>query len=133
MYMVTKWYIPTSDQLLISFISLIRLYHRYVPYIKMYVKPLRRLVKSFYKKTITNDWTLDLVKLFAGLNGCIASSIVLACFYPFKPRLLKTDWSTRILVGFLCNQYKIKDLSRQQHIYTKLANTYLNCQKIEHV
>ena len=58
------------------------------------IKPLRKLVKSHYRKPILMmRWTPDLVKLFADLKLCITSSPIFARFDPKKSTLVKTDWS----------------------------------------
>ena len=61
----------------------------------MKLKPLRLLVKSFYRKPIPqSSWTPQLIKLFADLKLCITSSSVLARFDTTRPTFLKTDWSS---------------------------------------
>ena len=67
--MITDWPIPTSGQSLFSFIDLVNFYHRYAPYMEVRLKPLRRLVKSYYRKPIpTLDWSPELIKLFSDLK-----------------------------------------------------------------
>ena len=59
------------------------------------LKPLRTLVKLFYKKTIPQQyWTPDLVKVFADLKLCITSSPILAKSDTTRSTFLKTDWSS---------------------------------------
>ena len=58
------------------------------------LKPLRKLLKQYYRKTIsTIAWTSDLVSLFEELKVTFTSSPVLARFNPLKPTFIKTDWS----------------------------------------
>ena len=92
---INNWPLSVSGQLLFSFIVLLNFYHRYTPYMEMKLKPLRRLVKTFYRNEIpSSTWTPELVKLFTDLKICITSSPILARFYPTKHTFLKTDWSS---------------------------------------
>ena len=50
--LLTDWPLPTLGQSLFSFIDLVNFYHRYTPYMKMRLKPLRSLVKLFYREPI---------------------------------------------------------------------------------
>ena len=60
---------------------------------KIRLKPLRKLLKQYYWKTIrTIAWTPDLVSLFEELKVTITSSPGLARFDPLKPTFLKIDW-----------------------------------------
>ena len=93
--LLNDWDLPTSGQSLFSFIGLVNFYHRYAPYMEIKLKPLRLLVKQFYRKPIPpKSWTPELVKLFADLKICITSSPVLARFDTTRPTFLKTDWSS---------------------------------------
>ena len=93
--MVNDWPLPASGQSLFSFIGLVNFYHKYAPYMEMCLKPLRKLVKTYYRKPIPpSAWTPEFVKLFSDLKSCITSSPVLARFDPAKPTFLKTDWSS---------------------------------------
>ncbi len=62
---------------------------------EMRLKPLRSLVKLYYRKPIPpSAWTDTLKQLFEDLKVCITSSPVLARFDSTKPTFLKTDWSS---------------------------------------
>ena len=62
---------------------------------EMKLKPLRVLVKQFYRKEILLIvWTPALVKLFADLKVCITSAPVLPRFVTTLPTFLKRDWSS---------------------------------------
>ena len=92
--MINDWKIPERGESVFSFIGLINFYHIYAPYMKIRLKPLRKLLKQYYWKTIpTIAWTPDLVSLFEELKVTITSSPGLARFDPLKPTFLKTDWS----------------------------------------
>ena len=92
--MINDWTLPTNGQSLISFVGLVNFYHRYAPYMEIRLKPLRRLVKKYYRKEIPQmAWTADLIALFNELKKIITSSPVLARFDSSKPTFLKTDWS----------------------------------------
>ena len=92
--MINDWPLPTNGQSLFSFVGLVNFYHRYAPYMEIRLKPLRKLVKKYYRKEIPQiAWTADLVALFNELKQMITSSPVLARFDPSKPTFLKTDWS----------------------------------------
>ena len=58
------------------------------------LKPLRSLVKSYYRKLIPT-WTKALIQLFEDLKLCITSLPILARFDSTKPTFLKTDWSSK--------------------------------------
>ena len=93
--LIDDWPLPNSGQSLFSFVGLVNFYHRYAPYMELRLKPLRKLVKKFYRKPIPeNAWTEELKSLFSDLKQCITSSPVLARFDPNKPTFLKTDWSS---------------------------------------
>ena len=84
-----------SGNIVACHIGLVNLHHRYVPYMEIRLKVLRRLVKTFYCKYIPDKaWTPDLIKLFADLKICITYSPVLAIFNPSKLICLKTSWSS---------------------------------------
>ena len=70
-------------------------YHRYAPYMEMRLKPLRCLIKAYYRKPIPKvSWISKLIKLFSDLKLCITSTQILARFDPAKPTFLKTNWSS---------------------------------------
>ena len=92
--MINDWKIPERGESLFSFIDLINFYHRYAPYIEIRLKPLRKLLKDFYRKTIPMmAWTPDLISLFEELRVIITSFPVFARFDSLKSTFLKTDWS----------------------------------------
>jgi len=92
--MIDDWKLPKSGLALFSFIGLINFYHRYAPYFKMRLNPLRQLCKKNYRKEIPQlGWTLDLISLFEELKVGVTSSPVLARFDADKTTFLKTDWS----------------------------------------
>ena len=96
--LLNDWPIPTSGQSLFSFIGLVKFYHRFAPYLEIRIKPLRKLVKQFYRKPIpTSAWTDDLITLFNVMKNSITSSLVLARFDPTKLTFLKTDWSSEVV------------------------------------
>ena len=75
------------------------------------LKPLRALVKLFYRKPIPpSSWTPALIKLFADLKVCITSSPVLARYDTTRPIYIKTDWSSEgmewilILIKRVCGK-----------------------------
>ena len=70
-------------------------YHRYAPYLEIRLKPLRKLVKKYYRKPIpVSAWTTNLSSLFHDLKICLTSSPILARYDPSKITFLKTDWSS---------------------------------------
>ena len=59
------------------------------------LKPLRSLVKLYYRKHIPHTaWTDALVHLFEDMKLCITTSPVLVKFDSTKPTFLKTGWSS---------------------------------------
>ena len=60
----------------------------------MRIKPLRKLLKTYFRKnTPAMAWPPNLVKLFGDITVSITSSPVLARYDPSKPTFLKSDWS----------------------------------------
>ena len=60
----------------------------------MRLKPLRKLVKLYYRKPIPDtSWTPELTKLFFDLKTYTTSPPVLARFDFSKLTFLKTNWS----------------------------------------
>ena len=93
--LIKDWPLPMSGQALLSFIGLVNFYHRYAPYIEMRLKPLRKMVKEFYRKSIhVIAWSSEFIELFTNLKQCIASLPVLTRLEPSKLTFLKTDWSS---------------------------------------
>ena len=44
--MIRDWVLPTTGQSLHSFVGLVVFYHRYAPYLEIWIKPLCRLLKN---------------------------------------------------------------------------------------
>ena len=92
--MINDRKIPERGENLFSFIGLINFYHRYAPYMEIRLKPLRKLLKQYYRKTIHIMACIpDLISIFEELKVTIISSPMLARFDPLKPTFLKIDWS----------------------------------------
>ena len=92
--MINQWMIPEQGENIFSFIGLLNFYHRFTPYMEIRLKPLRKLLKTYYRLSIPQViWTPDLISLYEELKVTITSSPVLVRFDPDKPTLLKTDWS----------------------------------------
>ena len=51
--MKNDWKIPERGENLFTFIGLINFYYRHAPYIENRLKPLRKLLKQYYRETIT--------------------------------------------------------------------------------
>ena len=82
--MITDWVLPTSGQSLFSFIGLVNFYHRYAPYFKIRLKPLRLLCKKFHRRPIPMiEWTHELITLFEELKVGVT---FLPCSCPVRPR-----------------------------------------------
>ena len=76
------------------FAGLVMFYHRYAPYLEMRIKPLREMIKSYFRAPIPMmEWSPSLIQLFEDINVCITLSPISARFDPSKATLLKTDWS----------------------------------------
>ena len=92
--MIEDWSLPTTGTGLHSFVGLVMFYHRYAPYLEMRIKPLRVLIKKYFRSDIPlMAWTPTLITLFHDIKVSITSSPVLARYDPSKPTFLKTDWS----------------------------------------
>ena len=50
--MLSDWVLPTTGQSLNSFMGLLAFYDRYVPYLEIQIKPLRQLLKAYFRKAI---------------------------------------------------------------------------------
>ena len=76
------------------FVGLVIFYHRYVPYLEMRIKPLRGLIKKYFRSDIPiMAWTPSLITMFHDIKISITSSPVLDRYNSSKPTFLKTDWS----------------------------------------
>ena len=83
---IKDWEIPTTGLSLHLFVGLVMFYHRYTPYLEMRIKPLRRLIKLYFRTNIPGmAWTPELIDLFNNIKVCITSSPVLARCDPDKP------------------------------------------------
>ena len=99
--LINDWHIPASGKSLCSFIGLVNFYHRYDPYLEIRLKPLRKMVKQFYRKLIPSAaWTSELSTLFNDLKVCITRSPVLARFDPSKLTFKKRIEVAREWAGF---------------------------------
>ena len=88
--MIRDWETPTTGSGLHSFVGQVMFYHRYAPYLEMSVKPLRRLIKLYFRTNIpVFAWTSELIKLFNDIKVCITSSPILARYAPDKPTFKK--------------------------------------------
>ena len=57
--------LPISGQSLFSFVGLVNFYSRYAHYMEIRLKPLRKMVKKFYRKLIPAlAWSAELASLF---------------------------------------------------------------------
>ena len=92
--MINDWNLPTTGPSLHSFIGLINVYHNYVPFFELQIKPLQALHQKFNRRPIPPDkWTPKITQLFKDLKKCITSSPVQKRYNPSQPVFLKTDWS----------------------------------------
>jgi hypothetical protein len=94
--LIKDWTLPSNGQGLRSFVSLGNFFHRFCPCFEVSIKPFHSPMSKFHQKPIPPDqWTPDLLSLFAKLKHDIMSSLHLARFDSAKPCFLKTDWSAR--------------------------------------
>ena len=92
--MINNWKLPKSGSSLHSFIGLLNIYHQYIPFMEIRLKPLRHLERRYRRKCIPQlAWTPDLVALFVEMKHTVTSSPVLARYNPTLPTFIKTDWS----------------------------------------
>jgi hypothetical protein len=92
--LISDWKLPTTGTALHSFVGLVNFYAKYCPFFEVKLKPLRRMIKDWYRTSIPlMAWSPSLIELFEELKADITSSPVLARFDPSKPTFLKTDWS----------------------------------------
>ena len=112
--MIDDWPLPTLGQSLFSFICLVNFYSRYAPYMKIRLKPLRKMVKKFYRNPIPAlAWLAELSSLFTDFKKSITSSPVLARFDPLKLTFLKTNWSIEGMVWTLMQPADNEESSRE--------------------
>ena len=63
--LIYDWKLLTNRKSLFSFIVLVSLYDRYDQYFEIYMNPLQKFLKRFYRKPIPlMAWTPALIKLF---------------------------------------------------------------------
>ena len=92
--MINNWTLPATGSSLNSFVGLVMLYHRYAPYLEMQIKPIRALIKIYFRAGIPMMvWTPALIELFEDIKKRITLSPVLARYDPSKPKFLKTNWN----------------------------------------
>jgi len=122
--MIRDWQLPSNGQSLFSFIGLISFYHHFAPYHELRVKPLRLLVKQYFRKPIPSMvWTPTLIQLFNDLKVNITSSLVTARFDPTQPAFLQTDWSMEGM-GWILMQTSSDTESRVALTSLKNRNMY---------
>ena len=93
--LINDWKVPSSGQSLFSFIGLIAFYHKFAPYHGIRLRPLRKLLRTYFRQEIpVMAWSPSLLQLFDDLKRSITSSPVTARYDPDKPVFLKTDWSS---------------------------------------
>ena len=101
---ISDWELPQTGQMLFSFIGLITHYAKFLPYHEMRIKPLRRLLKQYFRTKIPlMSWTPSLIELFHDIKLSVTSSPLLSRFDASKPTFLKTDWSSKGM-GFILMQ-----------------------------
>ena len=72
--MLSDWVLPTTGQSLNSFMGLLAFYDRYVPYLEIQIKPLRQLLKAYFRKAIhPMAWSPTLIALFHDIEVFIIS------------------------------------------------------------
>ena len=92
--LISDWKLPTTGQSLHSFVGLVKFYARYRPYFEIKIKPMRALIRAWYRTSIPlMAWSPDLISLFEELKRDVTSSPILTRFNPSQPVFLKTDWS----------------------------------------
>ena len=92
--LIDDWPTPDNGQSLFSFIGLLTFYHKFAPFHEMRIKPLRNLMRRYFRQPIPIlAWTSELLELFNNMKKAITSSPMLARFDPDKPVFLKTDYS----------------------------------------
>ena len=88
--MIDDCKLPPTGRSLHLFVGLVSLYHRYAPYLEMWLKPLRILITTYFRNTIpTMAWTRYLIKLFEDTQMCVNSSPVLVQYDSRKLIFLK--------------------------------------------
>ena len=91
---MSDWKVLNSGQSLHLLVGMALFYSKYVPYFEMRIKPLRQLLKAYFRKPIpTMACPATLLLLFQDIKDQITSSPILARSDPAKPILLKTNWS----------------------------------------
>ena len=91
---MSEWEVPKLGQSMHAFAGLGLFYSKYAPYLEMRIKPLRQLLKTYFKKTIpTIAWYPNLLLLFQDIKYQVTSSPILVRYYPTKLTFLKTNWS----------------------------------------
>lgn len=90
--LITDWKLPTCGSTLHSFVGLVMFYDRYASYLEMHIKPLRAMIKSYFRAQIhMMAWSPSIIQSFDDIKVCITSSPILARFDLSKPTFLKTD------------------------------------------
>ena len=53
---IRDWILPTTGQSLHSFFGMVIFYHRYVSYLEIRIKPLRKILKTYFRKKLSQPW-----------------------------------------------------------------------------
>ena len=73
--LIDNWSLLSTGKNLFSFIGLISFYHKFSPYYEIRIKPLRHLIRSYYRKQIPQmAWTPELIEFFEDMKRCVTSS-----------------------------------------------------------
>ena len=90
----TDWTLPNHGIPLSSFIGLCAFYSCFSPWFEINLKPLHLPQWTHHRKEISsNEWTLDLIRLFNKCKKGTTSSLVLARYDSDKSNFLMMDWS----------------------------------------
>ena len=96
---------------------------------ELLLKPLRCLVKTFYRKPILSTvWTTELVTLFTDLNVCVIPSPVLARLDPSKPTFL-TDWSSEGICWIIIQPVDNEESTKATTLLQKICEYYFELTK----
>ena len=79
--LIQDWSLPPHEITLLSFIGLYYVYHKYCPWFKTNIKPLRKLQRAYHRKDIPiMGWTFPLINFFCDCKTHLVTSPLLLRF-----------------------------------------------------
>ena len=124
--LLTDWTLPNHGIPLSSFIGLCAFYSCFSPWFEINLKPLHLPQWTHHRKEISsNEWTLDLIRLFNKCKKGTTSSPVLARYDSDKSNFLMMDWSVERMGYIFLQPDDSIESQATSLIYPRQENVFL--------